>query len=285
MLTLFQNDFMPHGFCIRWSWDLLTLYVVSDGLIFLAYSYIGIALILFAKKHIGLAWNKLLWLFSFFVLACGITHLMDIIVFWYPLYWQEAFIKTMTAILSVTTAIYLAPKIPELLDLHSNDELDALIYRLLTEKKERKKAEVLKENYFEHYCAINDAVVIAETDARGIITFANDHFCLLSGYSREELIGSTYRIVKSNTHSSLFYADLWSTIKSGQIWRGEICNRHKSGALYWVSAVIVPVMDMSVVPPTPKKYITIRFDITHQKIAAQKNAIEVQPLSLSIKNQ
>ena len=55
---------MPHGFCIRWSWDLLTLYVVSDGLIFLAYTYIGINLMFFAKTHKTLAWNPLLWLFS-----------------------------------------------------------------------------------------------------------------------------------------------------------------------------------------------------------------------------
>ena len=105
MFTLFQNDFMPHGFCIKWSWDLLTWYVVSDGFIFISYSYIGIALILFARKHIGLAWNRLLWLFSFFVLACGMTHLMDIVTFWQPIYWLDAILKSVPAALSFITAI------------------------------------------------------------------------------------------------------------------------------------------------------------------------------------
>jgi PAS domain S-box-containing protein len=265
MFTLFQNDFMPHGFCIKWSWDLLTWYVVSDGFIFLSYSYIGIALILFARKHIGLAWNRLLWLFSFFVRACGITHLMDIVTFWQPMYWLDAILKSVTAVLSFITAIYLAPKIPELMNLHSNDEVDDLMYKLLTEKNERRKAELLKENYLEDYFALNNAVVIAETDALGIITYANDNFCMLSGYNEKELLGSTYRIVKSNVHSSSFYRELWDTIQSGKIWRGEICNRHKNGTLYWVSAVIVPVMDAETIPPKPKKYITVRFDITDRK--------------------
>ena len=67
------NNFMPHGYCIKWSWDLLTLYALSDGFIFLSYTYIGITLIIFARKNIGLAWNKLLWLFSAFILACGVS--------------------------------------------------------------------------------------------------------------------------------------------------------------------------------------------------------------------
>lgn len=140
MLNLFQNDFMPHGFCIKWSWDLLTLYVVSDGFIFLAYSYIGIALIVFARKNVGLAWNKLLWLFAAFILSCGLTHLLDIVTFWQPIYWMDAILKSVTAILSFITACALAPLIPELLNLHSDEELDAITSKLLNEKQERKNS-------------------------------------------------------------------------------------------------------------------------------------------------
>ena len=140
MLSLFQNDFMPHGFCIKWSWDLLTLYAVSDGFIFLAYSYIGIALAIFARKNVGLAWNKLLWLFSVFILSCGLTHLMEIVIFWQPLYWIDAILKSITAILSFITACALAPLIPDLLNLRSNEELDAVTSKLLHEKQERKKS-------------------------------------------------------------------------------------------------------------------------------------------------
>jgi len=140
MLNLFQNDFMPHGFCIKWSWDLLTIYVVSDGFIFLAYSYIGIALIVFARKNVGLVWNKLLWLFAAFILSCGFTHLMEIVTFWQPIYWIDVILKTITAGLSFMTACTLAPLIPELLNLHSNEELDAVTSKLLNERQERKKS-------------------------------------------------------------------------------------------------------------------------------------------------
>ena len=143
MLSNFQNDFMPHGFCIRWSWDLLTLYVVSDGLIFLAYTYIGMSLMLFAKTHKTLAWNPLLWLFSAFILACGITHLMGIVTFWQPFYWIDADLKGLTALISVGTVYYLAPRLAMLLQLHSHEELDDINRKLNLEIEERRKGHEL----------------------------------------------------------------------------------------------------------------------------------------------
>lgn len=137
------NNFMPHGYCIKWSWDLLTLYALSDGFIFLSYTYIGITLIIFARKNIGLAWNKLLWLFSAFILACGVTHLIGIVTFWLPIYWIEVILKGITAVLSFITACSLAPLIPELLYLHSQDEVDALTFKLLKEKQELRKSHEL----------------------------------------------------------------------------------------------------------------------------------------------
>jgi hypothetical protein len=143
MLNTLDNDYMPHGFCIKWSWDLLTLYVLSDGFIFLSYTFIGIALIIFTRKHFGLAWNRLLWLFSAFILACGITHLVDIVTFWQPVYWVDATLKSITAVLSFITACNLVPLIPELLHLHNDEEVDALTYKLLNEKQERRKSHEL----------------------------------------------------------------------------------------------------------------------------------------------
>ena len=139
MISDFQNDFMPHGFCIRWSWDLLTLYVVSDGLIFMAYTYIGMSLMLFAKTHKTLVWSPLLWLFSAFILACGITHLMGIVTFWQPFYWIDAEFKGLTALISVGTVYYLAPRLAMLLQLHSHEELDDINQKLNLEIEGRKK--------------------------------------------------------------------------------------------------------------------------------------------------
>lgn len=89
----------------------------------------------------------------------------------------------------------------------------------------------------------NEIVVIAETDDQCVIMSVNDYFCEISGYSKNELIGSTFGIEESDKHSSTFYKAVWTAIQRGRIWRGEICNRHKNGNLYWISTVIVPTLD------------------------------------------
>ena len=275
MLGLFQSDFMPHGFCIKWSSDLLNFYVVSDALIFLAYTYIGISLILFAKSHKQLEWNMLLWLFAAFILACGVTHLMDIVTFWLPFYWVDATLKGITAIVSVGTVLYLAPRLSMLLNIHSHAEFEIVNeekrrreYELLIEKHGRRTIELLKQRYYEHHFAIDKAAIFAETDTYGVITFVNEHFCRISGYSKEELIGSTYKLLKSNVHPPEFYEKLWKIVKNGNVWHDELCNKHKDGSLYWVDAVIVPIVDAGEF--SPKKYITIRFDITNRKKTEQR---------------
>jgi PAS domain S-box-containing protein len=139
---------------------------------------------------------------------------------------------------------------------------------LVIEKQARQDIELLKQTYFEQHFAIDKAAIFAESDTQGVITLANEHFCRISGYSQAELIGSTHRLLQSDMHSSTFYDELWQTIKSGNIWRGEKCNRHKNGTLYWVSEVIVPIVDEGAI--NPKKYITIFFDITDRKVAEQR---------------
>ena len=134
---------------------------------------------------------------------------------------------------------------------------------LMTAKQERVEIESLKKTYFEHHFAIDKAAIFAETDTNGVITFVNEHFCRISGYSEEELIGSTHSLLKSGIHTPEFYGKLWKTIKSGFIWSDEICNKHKNGTLYWVNTVIVPIIGEG--EDKPKKYISIRFDITDRK--------------------
>ena len=109
--------------------------------------------------------------------------------------------------------------------------------------------------------------IVSITDVRGNISYANDKFCEVSGYSREELIGQNHRIVKSDSHDKNFYDELWETIAQGQVWKGEICNLTKSGDKYWVETTIVPFFDSS---NKPYQYVAIRTEITVLKKLAER---------------
>ena len=118
------------------------------------------------------------------------------------------------------------------------------------------------ESEFIRY-ALDQSAIVAVTDPKGKIVFANDLFCKITGYSRSELIGKDHRILNSSHHSKEFMTNLWRTISSGKVWQGEICNRAKDGHLYWVYTTIVPSRDSN---GQIQQYTSIRYEITERKL-------------------
>jgi diguanylate cyclase (GGDEF)-like protein/PAS domain S-box-containing protein len=128
----------------------------------------------------------------------------------------------------------------------------------MTEEKFAQIEKKLKDVEF----ALNESAIVVITDPIGTIQFANDKFCEISKYRKEELVGQNQNIVNSGYHPRNFFKSMWKTIGTGNIWRGEIRNKAKDGSTYWVDTTIVPFLDDK---GKPYQYISIRNDITKRK--------------------
>lgn len=115
--------------------------------------------------------------------------------------------------------------------------------------------------------ALDQSSIVAITNVQGLIKYANDNFCKISKYSREELIGQDHQLINSGFHTHEFMANLRNTIAEGIIWRGDIKNKAKDGTYYWVATTIVPFLDKL---RKPYQFVVIRSDITDWKKAEQE---------------
>ena len=139
-VSLFDS-FMPHGVCYAWRADILWLNLVSDAAIAIAYFSIPFALYHFLRKKLDVPIRGVIIMFSVFIFACGLTHLMGIITVFNGYYGIHGILKAVTAVASIGTAVLLYPNMPKLLALRSPSELEELNHTLKMEIDHRRRTE------------------------------------------------------------------------------------------------------------------------------------------------
>jgi PAS domain S-box-containing protein len=144
--------------------------------------------------------------------------------------------------------------------------------QLILEELELKEHQFDKQSkIFEEYKrAVDISSIVSKTDEKGIITYVNDSFCEISGYSAEELVGNSHSLVRHPSEPKELYQELWKSIQSGNVWHGILRNIRKDGSTYIVDATIMPIKDSD---ENIVEYIAIRKDITdleHKKLELER---------------
>ncbi len=123
-------------------------------------------------------------------------------------------------------------------------------------KSELNKQLALLEQYKE---VVDKNSIVSKTDTKGFITYVNDKFCEITGYSRAELIGQPHNIVRCECMPKSFYKEMWDTIKAKRSWNGILRNKRKNGTIYSVDAMVMPILDTN---GEIVEYISSRHDVT-----------------------
>ena len=131
-----SGGFMPHGHCYLWNQGVLWLHTVSDATTTLAYFSIPVVLLILVGKRRDLAFSSMFLWFALFIVSCGLTHLLDIVIIWKPIYWLQGIVKAITGISSAITAFLLVKIIPRVLAMPNSKELNKLNSDLQLANKE-----------------------------------------------------------------------------------------------------------------------------------------------------
>lgn len=142
----------------------------------------------------------------------------------------------------------------------------------LRDHKSFRHAQRLSNDLKQFVDALNASSIVSKTDTRGVITFVNDTFCEVSGYSREELIGQPHSIVRHPDSPSTVFEELWNTIQNGSIFKAILKNRRKDGSAYYVNSTIFPLKNQE---GEIIEYLAVRHEVT-ELILSRDKAIEAE---------
>lgn len=131
--------------------------------------------------------------------------------------------------------------------------------------KKDTKDQHIKDQYIN---AIEKSNIVSKTDINGIITFVNDEFCELCGYTKEELIGQNHNIIRHEDTPKEAFKKLWNTILAGKVHKGIVKNKAKNGKPFWLNTTISPILDKD---GNIYEFIAIRHNVTELFLLMEKN--------------
>jgi len=298
-------DFMPHGHCYFWRADLITLHVASDGLIALSYYSIPVIIAYLVRKRSDFPFQSLFWLFGAFIVACGTTHLLEVFTVWQPVYWLSGWVKGVTAVVSLMSAVALVRVVPLALQLPSPDALQKLNEDLerrvqartadLTASNERLAAEVRQreeaeaevrrlnaslQNRVTELQALLDLLPVGIAIAQDAHTHelrTNQAYASLTGMPSQQKASLSAPPVEVPASYKVFHGDHELSRDELPLRRALAENRpvldvelrvaHNDGREFQVLASAVPLQDNL---GNARGAVTTLQDITAQKLAGQE---------------
>ena len=243
---------MPHGYCFHWSPGLLWTYVGADTVIALSYYSIPVALWTFTRRRTDVPFGWMFLMFAGFIFACGTTHLTGVLDIWQPAYWLDASIKTITAVLSLTTAVVIWPLMPRALALPTPGALERINRDLSREVAARREAEdglqalnqQLGQRVADRTAALetaNEALrnqasllelspdPIFSHDMAGRILYWNRGAEDLYGFARAQALGKVVHTLLQTTFVTPYEQIMATLLREGR-WEGELIKRRSDGA-------------------------------------------------------
>ena len=130
--------------------------------------------------------------------------------------------------------------------------------------------------------AIEKSNIISKTDVAGIITFVNDEFCKISGYSKDELVGANHNIVRHPDVDESKFKLLWDTINAKKIYKDTVKNLAKNGSTFYVNTTVIPILDED---ENIVEFVAIRYDVTKEvfyKEELQRSELELKELNATL---
>lgn len=258
-------DFMPHGHCYMWRGDVLWLNVLSDALIALSYFSIPVILLVFLRRTHGVLYPAIIALFAAFILACGVTHLMEIWNVWHGEYLLAGGLKAITAGLSLTTALAMLKIVPAALQFKSPKEVSQIEALLTLERTGNAKTERLLVELEERFRLAfeNSGIGMALVAPDGRWLKVNKSLCEMVGYSESELLEIDFQTI---TQPEDLEKDLEHVkrLLEGAISNYSIEKRYlrKDGRSIWVQLNVSLVKDLA---GAPEYFVSQIQDITESK--------------------